>query len=52
MSLENPKNFKKMLRKSAASDAWAAIFKTLIFLRERAQGKIADFSWGKSYKIE
>ena len=33
MSLKNPKNFKKMLRKSPASNVWAAIFKN------------ADFSW-------
>ena len=38
MSLKNPKNLTKMLRKSQASDAWAAIFKN------------TDFSWN-SLKI-
>ena len=31
MSLKNPKNLRKMLRKSQASNAATAMFKTLIF---------------------
>ena len=33
MSLKKPQDLKKMLRKSPASDAFAAIFKNAIFAR-------------------